>query len=192
MGYDKNAPVTVRRATIDDAEAIATVQIRTWQAAYRGMMPQEHLDSMDIAARTENIRGLAKRYPQDLTLVSLGADGSITGFVNAGSYVGDDGPNRAEGHIRAIYVLPEHWGSGAGRALMTQALLGLAEKGLHPVRLWVLSANERARRFYALAGFAPDGTTGVYRVERGGDPPVDVDEVRYVFDGRAGGAAGVG
>jgi len=34
----------IRAATAGDAERIALVHVRSWQAAYRGMMPQEHLD----------------------------------------------------------------------------------------------------------------------------------------------------
>jgi RimJ/RimL family protein N-acetyltransferase len=49
------------------------------------------------------------------------------------------------------------WGTGAGRALMTAALGRLTELGYQQATLWVLASNARARRFYAAAGFQPDG-----------------------------------
>lgn len=42
------------------------------------------------------------------------------------------------------------------------------------VTLWVLDSNERARRFYELAGFAPDGATKEEVMAR-----TPVKEVRY-------------
>ena len=43
--------VRLRRATVDDAPAIAGVHVRTWQAAYRGLMPQALLDSLTFERR---------------------------------------------------------------------------------------------------------------------------------------------
>ena len=44
----------VRTAQPDDAAAVAEVHVRAWQAAYRGLMADEFLDSLrpeDRAAR---------------------------------------------------------------------------------------------------------------------------------------------
>jgi GNAT superfamily N-acetyltransferase len=183
----------IRFATVDDAAGIARVHVRSWQVAYRGTVPQDHLDGLDPVARAEHTRALLASLPADTgVLVATDDAGAVVGFVNYGGYRDEDLLHSTEGEIRAIYAEPGQWGAGLGRELMTAALRELSAQGRNPVRLWVLSANERARRFYALAGFVPDGTTSVFRVERGTDPPVDLDEVRYVFDDRAGGVAGVG
>ena len=63
--------------------------------------------------------------------------------------------DRAE--LYSVYVLPRHWSSGAGRALVECALASLAEAGYADVSLWVLEGNERGRRFYEQAGFAGTG-----------------------------------
>ena len=42
---------SVRRATPEDARAIADIQVETWRAAYVGMMPQRVLDELDVEAR---------------------------------------------------------------------------------------------------------------------------------------------
>ncbi|MER6578988.1 hypothetical protein [Nonomuraea sp. NPDC001023] len=41
----------IRKATPADAQAIAEIHVRSWQAAYRGLLPQDHLDGLDPAAR---------------------------------------------------------------------------------------------------------------------------------------------
>lgn len=62
------------------------------------------------------------------------------------------------GEVRAIYAAPDVWGTGIGRALMGGAVAELSRLGYAGATLWVLDANERARRFYALAGWKPDGS----------------------------------
>ena len=39
---------TIRRAAVGDATALARVRVLSWQAAYRGMMPDRYLDALDI------------------------------------------------------------------------------------------------------------------------------------------------
>jgi ribosomal protein S18 acetylase RimI-like enzyme len=66
----------------------------------------------------------------------------------------DVGPTTGE--LFAIYVAPESWGSGAGRALWNRGKSYLRASGFSDVVLWVLKENRRALRFYEAAGFAPD------------------------------------
>ncbi|PVE04401.1 hypothetical protein Y717_12155 [Streptomyces scopuliridis RB72] len=71
-------------------------------------------------------------------------------------------------------MLPERLSTGTGRALLDELTARAAGAGYQDMRLWVLAGNERARRFYAKAGFAPDGAAEAFEV--GG---VSVPEVRY-------------
>lgn len=41
----------IRPATVDDAHDLAVVHVRSWQQAYRGLMPQAVLDRLSIAER---------------------------------------------------------------------------------------------------------------------------------------------
>jgi len=186
-----NAAIEIRPATVEDAAAVAAVHVGSWRAAYRGIVPQEHLDGLDVACGTELLRRhLAGPAEGEGVLVATDG-GRVVGFVNFGPYRDGEVMHPSEGEIRAIYADAAHWGTGAGRLLMAAALRELAAQGRLTVRLWVLSANERARRFYARAGFAADGAVDVFRVKGGGDLTVELDEVRYVLDGRAGGAPGI-
>jgi hypothetical protein len=40
---------------VDDADAIAPVHVRSWQAAYRGFMPDEVLDGLDVGRCTRSM-----------------------------------------------------------------------------------------------------------------------------------------
>jgi ribosomal protein S18 acetylase RimI-like enzyme len=80
------------------------------------------------------------------------------------------------GELYALYVTPDHWSTGAGRALTDAVLDGLRAAGYRRVVLWTLTENARARRFYAKAGFAPDGATNVLAALG------HIEEVRYARD----------
>jgi ribosomal protein S18 acetylase RimI-like enzyme len=72
-----------------------------------------------------------------------------------------DGEGGRVAELYALYVRPAWWSTGTGRALMDKVLARSAAAGYQSITLWVLRDNQRARRFYDRAGFAPDGATNV-------------------------------
>jgi ribosomal protein S18 acetylase RimI-like enzyme len=178
--------VTIRREQPDDAEAVAAVNVRSWQTGYAGIMPDEVLARLDVAAWAQRRRDwrTAEGDQPFATYVAEADDGSVVGFVTVGPYrqgQNHEDPDPAYGEILAIYVDPAHWGSGIGRQLMATARAALAGRGATTMRLWVLQDNARARRFYERAGMAPDGERSTYTVQLSADrDPVGLDEIRYV------------
>jgi GNAT superfamily N-acetyltransferase len=79
--------------------------------------------------------------------------------VIAFASVGPDRDDATRGELYAIYALPEAWGTGAGHALMDEAVAALRDAGHADAVLWVLADNPRARRFYEREGWSADGTT---------------------------------
>ena len=152
----------IRPGTPEDAEAVARVNVETWQAAYAHALPSEQLQALSVGERAGQWRS---RPP----LVAEVA-GTIVGFVSVG--VARD--NDADGELYAIYVHPDHWGEGIGQALIAAGEERLRELGHDHAILWVLEDNPRARRFYELAGWRTDGA-------RKAEPRWDVSaaEVRY-------------
>ncbi|WP_093621956.1 GNAT family N-acetyltransferase [Actinoplanes philippinensis] len=165
----------VRHAVPGDAAALAMVHVRTWQAAYAGLIPQDYLDSLDPAQREPGWRQwLAGLRPPAAILVQAEAGAPPVGFV-AIQPSRDPGADRAvTGEITAIYLLPSHQGTGAGRELMAAATDHLVAAGFRRATLWVLETNTAARRFYEAAGWAPDGAS---KVDSSWGFPLD--EVRY-------------
>lgn len=57
------------------------------------------------------------------------------------------------GELAALHVLPSSWGEGVGSRLHDAALALLVEAGHQAAWLWVISANDRARRMYERRGW---------------------------------------
>jgi GNAT superfamily N-acetyltransferase len=153
--------VEIRPARVDDAEQIAEVHVRSWQAGYRGLIPQDYLDGLDPAARVDSRRRSLQEsdLPRSGTLV-VAHDGTVVGFAHIGP-ARDDDTDDCVGEVWAIYLSPDAWGKGRGRELMSAALGQLVAAGYRQATLWVLDSNARARRFYEAARFRPDGATKV-------------------------------
>jgi ribosomal protein S18 acetylase RimI-like enzyme len=175
-------PLEIRPAGPDDAYDIVRINVHAWQKAYAGIVPEDVLAAMDIDRRTERQRRRLFDEAPFRTLMAVHG-GSSVGYVHFGPYRDGEQLNRAAGEIVAIYVQPGSWGTGAGRTLLGEALASLAEQGLTEVRLWVLEANQPARRFYQIAGFIEDGGRASYPVRRPDGGVVDLDEIRYTRRG---------
>jgi GntR family transcriptional regulator len=153
----------LRRATADDAPALARVFVAAWRGAYGTVVPRDVLDALNEEDTAAWLQTLVTS-PGKTTLASQAADGSLLGFVR----YGEDPADARRGHVYALYVDPAHAGHGHGRELLDRAVAELTRHGYGEVTLWVFEANERARRFYAAAGFQADGARRVepeYRAE---------------------------
>ena len=78
--------------------------------------------------------------------------------------------------LRQLYVLPDHWGSGIGSALLERGLERIRERGATRAKLWTLEGNERGRRFYERRGWTLTDVTRVVPY-----PPQPID-VQYAID----------
>ncbi|GAA2595776.1 MULTISPECIES: GNAT family N-acetyltransferase [Streptomyces] len=169
------ARVRVREMTLADCDRVSLIRVRGWQTAYRGLMPQSHLDAMDPAADAGRRRTLFARAPEGTAnLVAEDEAGEVVGWACHGPY--RDGELRtADAELYALYVDAERFGAGVGRALLEESARRCESAGHARMLLWVLKGNARARRFYERAGFRPDGAEEPFEVEG-----VAVPEVRYV------------
>jgi len=173
--YVRVLTMMIRAASQGDGPAIGVVVVRGWQAAYRGLIPQDFLDGLDPARRGHWWQKLLAEglSPREAVLVA-DVDGEVVGFVAVGPFTFRNDDQSHEGGVRALYLLPERWGQGMGRDLMAAGLQRLHGSGFEDASLWVLDSNERARRFYERGGWRADGET---QLDDSFGPPLR--EVRY-------------
>ena len=160
--------VHLRPGTDDDLRAVGALHFHSRATAYAGILSPDALTygSPEVLGEWWAERW---KWERDTHRLTVAADGeTLAGF----SYVG---PSEEDGlaELYALHAGPAYVGTGVGRALMIDALPALARLGDRAV-LWVLEANDRARRFYDRAGWIPDGTTRIEPVN--GEP---VPQLRY-------------
>jgi GNAT superfamily N-acetyltransferase len=159
----------LRPAEPADAIAVARVHVRSWQAAYRGLMPDDYLDQLRPEDRAKKYTFGSTDPLQPQTIVAT-EGGAIHGFATTAP--ARDMQNYGE--LWALYVDPEQWGCGIGVALISEARAGLVDRGFRNAMLWVLAGNVRAERFYRMDGWSPDGARRTDEVWG-----VKVNEIRY-------------
>lgn len=169
------AAVRIREGTPADAAACARVHVEGWRWAYRGLLPDEHLDRLSVEDRERMWReGFGP--PGDRVAWVAGSGASVVGFCVTGPSEDADADRRTA-EVYAIYLLPEVVGTGVGRRLFEHALEDLRRRGFRTATLWVLERNERARRFYERAGWRTDGAANEERIDCANLPTV-----RYRLD----------
>ena len=159
---------TVRSATPADAAAVIAVRIASWNAAYAPHLPADAWSDYDVQAATHRLAGSIAGGT--LQVLVADRDGAVVGYTMFGA-PRDDDITDGTSEIYAIYVHPDAWSTGAGRALMSATVSALDDG---PIVLWVLEDNDRARGFYGQAGFTADGARK--DADMPGGP---VPEVRY-------------
>jgi GNAT superfamily N-acetyltransferase len=157
----------IRLARGDDAPAVETIRVQAWRVAYRHILPPAELDAFPLDP--SRWRSRFETPPEGWATFVAEHDDAVVGFAA----VGPSRDERGLGELYAIYVDPATWSRGAGRALIARAEEQLA-RAYSTATLWVLTANERARRFYELAGWQPDGSVKAELIFG-----VDAEEVRY-------------
>ena len=161
MRAARGSVVTIREGVTDDAASIADVHVRSWQVAYRGLIGQDFLDRLSLAEHLSMWRHRFEAADPDLHVLVAEAGGELIGFSSFGPSKDDDaGVSSAE--VYAIYLAPDWFGEGVGRRLLARAVETLGGLGFRDCTLWVLELNDRARRFYEVAGWRWDGARSVH------------------------------
>lgn len=162
----------VRRPTVDDAAALASVHAAAWRSAYRGILPDDVLDDMPTDPPDDWIGGWRDRVetPHNRMLVAT-ADGEVVGYANVRLEETKPFVDDGEAELKEIYVDPDSWGEGVGTALLEAALDALPE-AVVTIRLETLSGNDLAAGFYEARGFERTGQS-TFEIA-GAEYPTDV------------------
>lgn len=105
-----------RSATIEDAGALANIETISIQCAYQEFMPAAYLEKLDVPDKTERWKNGLQPTRNDYVVVAVSNE-TVVGFVRAGKC-----NEKNVGFITYLFILPEYWGAGIGKALMGKAM----------------------------------------------------------------------
>jgi GNAT superfamily N-acetyltransferase len=171
------AIAAVRAAAPTDVDEIARIQAETWATAYAALVPAEAIEQL----RGPDARA-AWAAAVDGGHVVVATEGDWTvGFAAAATPSRDDiEPARSGrgaqssassgrdavsgrwGEIGALLVEPRWGRRGHGGRLLAAAAEALSSAGAMYGLAWVPEADEATRRFYARAGWEPDGSVRAF------------------------------
>ena len=152
----------------DDFEAIGNIYVASWQAAYRGIIEQDYLDSLNSARWAQSLSSL--KYDSYVVM----EDERYIGTSSIGAARDEKMPGWGE--IISIYLLPEYFGRDYAAPLFEHVVEALTQAGYENIYLWALEDNLRARHFYEKHGFHANGDTALYTIGT-----TQLVEVRYVL-----------
>lgn len=153
------AIAAVRAATSADVEEIVRIQADTWAAAYASLVP---------ATAIEQLRGAEARAAWSGAIgagaghVLLAIEGDWTVGFAAAAVAGEPSGPDAWGEVGTLLVEPRWGRRGHGARLLATAAHALQQAGAIYGLAWIPEADEASRRFYARAGWEPDGTVRAF------------------------------
>ncbi|HWS77632.1 MAG TPA: GNAT family N-acetyltransferase [Thermomonas sp.] len=150
--------MVIRRATPDDAQALAGVGATTFVESFgqlyvpgdlQAFLEESH--SVEAYARVlanpDYALWIAERHAEGGTSRAIGyAQAGPCGLPHADAKPGD-------GELKRLYLLSSEQNGGVGRALFEQALAWLERDGPRTLWISVWSENYGAQRFYGRYGF---------------------------------------
>jgi GNAT superfamily N-acetyltransferase len=173
------ADVSVRPAWPQDAAEIARVQVVTWRAAYRAVLPATLLDEWDAGAAEASWRTAIASPPTPGHGVVVALEGqTVVGFAAFGTPELTDGehphPAGPSGELSTLLVEPRWGRRGHGSRLLAAVTDLVRAGGAVRLQTWLLETDRVSAAFYESTGWAPDGWART--LETGGEP---LREIRW-------------
>jgi ribosomal protein S18 acetylase RimI-like enzyme len=139
--------VMVRPAHQADVSGIQDVADRTWHETYDDILGSEVVDEViDEWYVDEAIEEGVSHEAQDFVVAV--DDDTVVGYAHAGPH-----PPRRVHQLYRIYVHPDYWGQGIGKALLADIEQALYDRDVSSYEVEVFASNERAVGFYEATGF---------------------------------------
>jgi GNAT superfamily N-acetyltransferase len=169
------AEATVRPAEPSDAAEIARIQLATWRAAYRDLLPAEILDTLDADEAAATWRHTIEQGPARVFVATEGQ--WHVGFCAAGPSPQDESadasgtpvPDADRVALVSTLLVEPRWGRrGHGGRLVAAVGQAMLADGLARGITWIAEADKASLGFWKRAGWVADGT--VRTLDAGGRP----------------------
>lgn len=116
----------IRHMEPRDADEVSRLYVKSWQAGYKGLLPQYYLDLLSPDRWKDKFAGLPGSFV-------LTEGGIIAGHSCARP--AEDERMPGWGEVHTLYVLPEFWGKGFGTALLDNSVKWLEKQGFERIYL---------------------------------------------------------
>lgn len=147
--------ITIRLAKPEDAPDMAEVLARSWEIAYKDIIPMEYIKAKN-ATRSDQFARIITHDNKTQHVVQ--ADNKTMGIMNVAPPQDDDVSDEFY-ELHGLYLHPEYYRMGIGTQTMNFAIDVARNLGKKYMTLWVFAENRNSINFYTKCGYAPDGKT---------------------------------
>jgi ribosomal protein S18 acetylase RimI-like enzyme len=166
---DRLVSATIRLAHRHEAAVLAALHRETAIVAYRHIFPEDAPPPTPDEVLAQWTQWLGPDRDAGRRAFVAEEHAAVVGVVVAGP----DPIEPGTGHVGRLYVTPDRWGRGIGRALYEAAMSHLTGAGFDEATLWVLEGNTRARGWYERLGWRATGERKAVFA------PAGIDDLRY-------------
>lgn len=158
--------ITIRLAIPADAPHMAEIHSRSWEAAYKDIIPIEYINEKNATRPA-----LFKRIITDenTTQYVILADNKIVGIMCVAppqkeniTILNDCGIDDSFYELHGIYLHPDYYRKGIGTKAMEFAFNKARSNGKTNMIVWVFAENTNSIKFYEKCDFTADGATKIY------------------------------
>lgn len=140
--------IIIRNIKEDDLPDVVDIQINGWKTAYKGIIDDEFLSSMN---KEKQIERRKQDYQKGYFIVAL-QNNQIVGFSRYDNNAVSEDSEGFDSEIIALYVKPEIKGMGIGTQMINYIKNDLKQKGNKKMIIWCLKENHPSRHFYEKMG----------------------------------------
>ncbi|MDD2503811.1 MAG: GNAT family N-acetyltransferase [Clostridia bacterium] len=158
MDYRYN-PITIRLAVPTDAPDMAEVHMRSWEVAYKNIIPAEYINEKN-ATRPELYKRIITN--DNKTQYVIRKCGETVGIMCVVATPQDDDADAGTCELEGIYLHPNYYRQGIGTQAMSFAFDLGRSMNKKTMTLWVFTENTNTIKFYEKCGFVADGKTKTY------------------------------
>lgn len=162
----------IRYANKEDVDALASIYSKTFQQAFRGIIPDDFLKQKFSYERLKD--SLYKRLNEGMATCCIVFKDDIPVGMQTFMKESSNDQENSEIELGTFCVLPEYWRQKIGEEFINWSLNEYKGKGYTKVNLWVVEENTRARRFYEKLGFSHHEEIRII------NPGREIKEYRYI------------
>ena len=149
--------IAIRLAKPADAFDMAEVHMRSWEVAYKDIIPMDY-----IKAKNATRHELYQRIITDENTMQyvIQVDNKTVGIMGVGEPKDDDA-DESYYELHGIYLHPDYYRKGIGTQAVDFAFDKARKLGKRYMNVWVLAENYNSINFYKKCGFIADGKTRI-------------------------------
>lgn len=150
--------LTIRRATVDDAETLARFAGRVFRESYQEGADPHELE-LHISSKFGLVQQRGELLDRDMTTLLLYQDAEVAGYAQVRRAASPECVSSAAAFNLFRFYVDQRWhGSGVAATLMRAVLSEAGSFAADSVWLGVWAENHRAIAFYRKHGFEDVGT----------------------------------